>query len=148
MSMMDKITEQLRDAMKSGDDTRAATLKMLKSDIMYEKAKTGEEPGDEKVMEIIARAAKRRKESIAEYTKGGRPELAASEEAELTIIEEYLPKQLSDSEIEEELKALLASMGSPTKKDFGRVMGQCMKEFKGRAEGDAVRRILTALLPD
>jgi hypothetical protein len=93
-------------------------------------------------MEVVGRAAKRRRESIREFQKGNRQDLADREIAELAIIEEYLPKQLAADEIEKHITDKLASLGEVTQKDFGRIMGEIMKELKGRADGGAVRSIL------
>jgi uncharacterized protein YqeY len=142
MSLLERIDADLRNAIKSGDSLRAGTLKMLKSDISYEKGKTGKDPEEGQIMEILSRAAKRRKESIKEFQKGNREDLAEKEAAELAVVEEYLPKQLSREEIEVHITEKLAGMGEITQKDFGRVMGEIMKELKGRADGVLVKSVL------
>ncbi|TFH43639.1 MAG: GatB/YqeY domain-containing protein [Chrysiogenales bacterium] len=142
MSILDKIDTDLKSAMKSGDSIRVETLKMLKSDFSYEKGKTGEDLTGDQIMEIISRAAKRRRESIKEFQKGNRQDLADKEASELAIVEEYLPKQLSAEEIEKHIAGKLAGLGDISQKDFGRVMGEIMKELKGTADGGIVRSIL------
>ncbi len=142
MSLLERIDADLKNAIKSGDSLRAGTLKMLKSDISYEKGKTGKDLEEEQITEILTRAAKRRKESIKEFQKGNREDLADKEAAELTIVEEYLPQQLSREEIEAHITEKLAGMGEITQKDFGRVMGEIMKELKGRADGALVKSVL------
>ena len=148
MSLLKEIEQTMQEAMKSGDKVKANTLKMLKTDIMYEKAKTGEDLSDEVTMEIIARAAKKRKEAIGEYEKAGRDELAAQEKAELAIIETYLPEMMSEEEVVKALEDLIATMGAVSKKDFGRVMGTLMKDLKGKADGGLVKKVVTAKLSD
>ena len=148
MSPLKEIEHTMQEAMKSGDKVKANTLKMLKTDIMYEKAKTGEDLSDEVTLEIIARAAKKRKEAIGEYNKAGRDELAAQEEAELAIIETYLPEMMSEEEVVKALDELIATMGAVSKKDFGRVMGTLMKDLKGKADGGLVKKVVTAKLSD
>ena len=143
MNLLEKIEADLRESMKKGDKERAETLKMLKSDLMYEKAKTGKDLTDEKMLEVTARAAKKRKESIEEFRKGNREDLAAKEAAELKIIEEFLPKQMSEAEIEKYITDKVAALGGVSKKDMGRVMGELMKELKGRADGSLVKSILS-----
>lgn len=142
MSLSQKIDEDMRNAMKSGDKDRSGTLKMLKSDITYEKAKTGEEPTDGQVLDVINRAAKRRKEAIKEYEAAGRTDLAAAEASELKIIEEYLPEQMSEEQISAALDKILAEAGEVSQKMFGRLMGIASKELKGKADGSVIKDIL------
>ncbi len=148
MEILEKIEADLKNAIKTGDIVTADTLRMIKSDLSYEKAKKGEDIEEEKVMEIIARAAKRRKESINEYKKGNRQDLADKEAAELKIVEKYLPEQMGEDEVEKVVDGVLASMGDVSKKDFGRVMGQLMKELKGKVDGSIVKSLLTRKLGD
>jgi hypothetical protein len=142
MSLSQKIDEDMRNAMKSGDKERAGTLKMLKSDITYEKAKTGEDPSDEQVLDVINRASKRRKEAIKEYEAAGRADLAATEAAELKIIEEYLPEQMTEEQISAALDKILAEAGEVNQKMFGKLMGIASKELKGKADGSVIKDIL------
>jgi hypothetical protein len=143
MELLKKIEADLKESMKSGDTLRSGTLKMLKTDITYEKVKGGDELTDEKILEVIARAAKRRKESITEFSKAGRNDLADQESAELIILETYLPQQMDETAIAAHIDKKLAGMPEATKNEFGAVMGQIMKDLKGKADGGAVRRILT-----
>ena len=148
MNLVETIDTHLKEAIKSGDSVKAGTLKMLKSDIAYEKAKKGDDLNDEKIIEVIARAAKRRKESIDEFTKANRQDLVDQEAAELAVIEEYLPEQLSRDEIAVLIDKRIAEMGDVTQKDFGRIMGPLMKDLKGKADGAVVKEILTEKLSD
>jgi len=143
MNLLEKIEVDLKNAMKTGDAIRAGTLKMLKSDIAYEKGKTGKELTEELVVEILNRSAKRRRDSIKEFQKGNRQDLVDKEKMELAIVEEYLPKQMNEEEIEKHISEKLASLGSVTQKDIGRVMGEIMKELKGKADGGVVKTILS-----
>ena len=142
MSLSQKIDEDMRNAMKTGDKVRSGTLKMLKSDITYEKARTGEEPDDEQVLDVIKRAAKKRKEAVKEYEAAGRADLAAVEAAELKIIEEYLPEQMTEEQISAALDKILAEAGEVNQKMFGRLMGIASKELKGKADGAIIKDIL------
>ena len=142
MSLAERINLDMKNAMKSGDKEKAGTLKMVKSDLTYEKARTGEELTEEQVLEVVAKAAKRRKESIREYDKGGRSDLSEVEARELAIIEVYLPEQMSEEEVGAEIEKILAGLGNPGPGDFGKVMGSVMKELKGKAEGNLVKEIL------
>lgn len=142
MNLLETIDRDLKDAIKGGNAIKAETLKLLKSDFAYERAKTGKDLAEDKLLELVARAAKRRKESIAEFKKGNREDLAAKESEELAIVESYLPAQMSPQEIESHIDSKLKALGDISKKDFGRVMGEIMKELKGKADGSAVRAIL------
>lgn len=148
MEILKKIEADLKNAIKSGDTLTADTLRMIKSDLSYEKAKKGEDLEEEKVMEIIARAAKRRKESISEYEKGNRQDLADKEAAELKVVEKYLPELMGEDEVEKAVESVLASMGDVSKKDFGRIMGQLMKDLKGKVDGSLVKSVLNRKLGD
>lgn len=146
MSILQQIEDNLKSAMRNKDEEQLRTLRMLKSDIMYEKAKSDEELTDETLITIISRAAKKRKEAIEEYQKAGRTDLQKKEEAELSIISTYLPQQMSEKEIEELIDNKLAESGQVTQKDFGKIMGPLMKEIKGKADGNIVKKILALKL--
>ncbi len=148
MNPLEKIEADFREAVKQKNSIRSETLKMLKTDLMYEKAKIGEDLNEEKMTEVLNRAAKKRKEASREYRKGNREDLAEKEEQELAIIEAYLPEQLSEEEIGSIIDRVIADMGEVTQKDFGRVMGSAMKELKGKADGALVKKILTGKLAD
>jgi len=142
MNLLEKIESDLKAAMKSGDSFKTETLRMVKSDLMYEKAKTSKDLTDEKMLEVVARAAKKRKEASEEFKKGKRNDLEKKELDELVIIETYLPQQMTQDEVEQYIAGRLAEYGSVTKKDFGQIMGAIMKELKGKADGGIVREIL------
>jgi uncharacterized protein len=143
MNLLEKIEQELKSAMKSGNSVRTETLKMLKSDISYEKGKTGKELTDELLLEVVTRSAKRRRESIKEFQKGGRQDLVDKETEELAVVEEFLPKQMTEEEIDAFITSKLAALGTVTQKEMGRVMGEIMKELKGKADGGAVKAILS-----
>jgi uncharacterized protein len=146
MNLLEKIEADLKNSMKAGDGVRAQTLKMLKSDLSYEMKKSDREITDEQMLEVVSRAAKRRRDSIKEFQKGGRQDLVDSETGELAIVEEYLPKQMSEEEIERHIADKLASLAEVSQKDMGRVMGEIMKELKGKADGGVVKAILSKKL--
>jgi uncharacterized protein YqeY len=146
MSLLEKIENDIKTALKSGDELTKNTLRMVKTDIMTEKAKTGKDLNDEQTLEVIGRAAKKRKEAMAEFEKAAREDLASKERSELAIIEQYLPKQLSEDEISKVIDERLAANPSVTQKEMGRFMGEIMKDLKGRADGTIVRKILTSRL--
>jgi uncharacterized protein len=146
MSILQTIDQDLKDALKNKNEERLSTLRMLKSDIMYEKTKGTEDLSDEKIIEVLMRSAKRRKEAVQEFTKAGRKDLADKEAAELVIIEHYLPRQMGESELAEAIDKKILEMGEVTKKDFGKVMSAIMKDLKGQVDGAMVKKLLTQKL--
>jgi hypothetical protein len=146
MSILETIEQEMRTALKEGNEVKKTTLRMVKADLLTEKAKTGKDLTDDQSLEVISRCAKKRKEAIEEFAKAGREDLAAREREELLVIEHYLPKQLSEVEITAAIDAKLAALGSVTQKEMGKVMGEIMKDLKGRADGNIVRKILSAKL--
>jgi len=148
MSLLKTIEQDMKEAMKSGDTLRADTLKMVKTDIMYEKAKTGEDLSEETVLEVVTRAAKKRRESMEEFRKGNREDLAEKEEKEHEIIQTYLPEMMSEEEVAAHVDKAIAAAGAVSKKDFGRIMGPLMKELKGKADGGIVKKLLSQKLGD
>jgi hypothetical protein len=143
MTLLETIENDMRAALREGDEVRKVTLRMVKADLMTEKAKTGKDLSPEVMQDVVARSAKKRKEAIEEFRKAGRIDLADKEAAELTVIEAYLPKQLTEDEVAAHIKTKIAAIGSVSQKDFGRVMGEIMKELKGKTDGSVVRAILT-----
>jgi len=146
MSLLDDINTAMKDAMKSGDKVTSGTLKMLKTDFTYEKTKTGLDLTDEQILEVIMRAAKKRKEAISEYEKAGRTELADVEKAELEVISKYLPEQMDEAAVAAIVDKIITGFGEVTKKDFGKVMGAAMKELKGKTDGNVVKKVLEGKL--
>jgi hypothetical protein len=146
MEALNKIESDLRDAIREKREVVMRTLRMLKSDIMYEKTKGSEDLTGEKIIEVIKRSAKRRKESIEEFTKAGRADLADRESEELVILEQYLPRQMGEDEVARIIDEKIAELGASSGKDFGKVMGALMKVFKGQADGNLVKEILTRKL--
>ena len=146
MSLLEKVDQDLRQAIKGKDESVIRTLRMLKSDIAYEKAKGTDELPEEKILEIITRAAKKRKESIEEFEKAGRNDLVLKEKEELAVIGTYLPEQVGEAEIINCVDRLITEMGISGKKDTGRLMGAVMKELKGRADGNAVKKVVSEKL--
>ncbi len=146
MSILTTIDSNLKEAIKSKNELLSSTLRMMKSDILYEKTKGTQELTDEKIIEVLTRSAKRRKEAIAEYEKAGRDDLARKEKQELEIIMQYLPQQMSADEIAAHVDAVIASLGTITNTDTGKVMGQVMKDLKGKADGQVVKQIVAQKL--
>jgi uncharacterized protein len=149
MSLKTQISEDLKASMKSGDTIKRDTLRMLDAMIKnteIEKMKKEEGLSDAEVQEVIARAVKQRKDSVAQFTAGGRAELAEKENQEIEILMAYLPEQMSEDKVREIVKVVIAETGAATKADIGRVMGQAMGKLKGQADGNVVKQIAEELL--
>lgn len=147
MNLKEKINNDLKEAMKSGEKLRLETIRSIRALILeFEKSGSGKEFTDEEGLRILTVAAKKRKEAIDQYKNANRIDLAEKEEAELKIIEEYLPKQLTQDEILVEVKKLAEEVGAKGKEDFAKVMPLAAKNLKGKADGKVIREILEKLL--
>lgn len=138
MTLQERIGAELKEAMKSRDQEKLDTLRLLKSAIIYavsEKSGPGAEPGDEEVMAVVRKEVKKRNDSIEGFRQAGREEMAQKEEREKAILETFLPAALSDQELEAIVKAAIAEAGATTKKDMGAVMKIAMENAGGRADG-------------
>ena len=148
MSLYDEISGAITAAMKARDKVRLDALRAVKKDFI--EAKTAPcangELADDAALKIIAKLVKQRKDTAVIYEENGRPELAANELAEAAIIEEYLPKQLSEEELAEALKAIIAQVGATSARDMGKVMGVATKALAGKAEGRAISAKVKELL--
>lgn len=147
MNLTEKINRDLKDAMRSGDKIRLETIRSIRALILeYEKSGAGKELNAEEEIRMLTTAAKKRKESIEQFRNGGRIELAEKEEAELKIIEEYLPKQLLLEEILSEVKRIASEVGAKSKEDFPKLMPVAAKALKGKADGKVVKEIVEKVL--
>lgn len=145
MNLQEKLTADLKDAMKSGETLKRDTLRLLDSAIKnseIEKQKREEGLSDEEILEVIARAVKQRNDSIKQFIDGGRPELAEKEQLELDILKTYLPEQMGEDEIRAVVKEIIASAGAADAFQMGKIMGQAMGKMKGKADGNVVKKIV------
>jgi uncharacterized protein YqeY len=145
MGLKEQISEEIKAAMKMPDKTRLETLRTLRAVLMEREIEkrgsgTGVTPDDE--MAVMMSAAKKRKESIEQFEKGGRPELAEQERKELAIIQEYLPKQLLTGDIETIVDQVMKEIGASGPGDFGKLMPAVMKQLKGKADGRVIQDIV------
>lgn len=147
MNLKEKINNDLKNAMKSGEKIRLQTIRSIRALILeFEKSGSGKQLTPDEEVSMLTTAAKKRKESIEQFRNAGREELAKQEEAELEIIMSYLPQQLSENEILAEIKRLAADLGVSTKEGFSKLMPAAMKELKGKADGKVVRSIVEKFL--
>lgn len=147
MSLKEKINNDLKESMKSGDKIRLAVVRSIRALILeFEKSGAGRDLTGEDELKMLTTAAKKRKDSIEQFRNAGREELALQEEAELKILMEYLPAQMSEDEIKNEILKLAALTGAKTKEDFPKLMPLVMKELKGKADGKIVKSIVENVL--
>ncbi|MCE2754557.1 MAG: GatB/YqeY domain-containing protein [Ignavibacteriae bacterium] len=147
MTFEQKINEDLKESMKSGDKLRLETLRSLRASIIeFSKSGTGKDMSEEDSQKILLNASKKRKDAIEMYKQAGRQDLLEKEESELAIIAAYLPEQLSESEVVDALKSIIQQAGAEGPKDMGKVMGLAMKELRGKADGTLVQQCLKQLL--
>ena len=150
MELKEQIGEDIKSAMKAKDKVRLQTVRSIKKVILEKEVAlrpSGQESlTPEQELELLAQQAKQRRDSIEQYRKGGREDLAQQEEQELAIIETYLPKQLNEQEINSILDEIIAEVGASSPQDMGKVMGVAMKQFKGRADGKKIQQLVKAKL--
>ncbi len=143
MSLKEKINNDLKEAMKSQDNVRVETLRSIRAEILkMDKSGMNREMTPEEEIQLLTKQSKMRKESIEVFEKAGRTDLADKEKAQLAIIEEYLPKQMSEEEAREVIDKIVSGFGEVTSKDFGKVMGAAMKELKGKIDGKIIQDIV------
>jgi len=148
MSLQQRVTDELKSSMMARQAVRTGTLRMLKAALGYAQIeKKTETLSDADVMAVIQREAKKRRDSIEEFEKAGRAEMAANEKAELEVLSEFLPKALSAEELESLVRAVIAEVGASSKKDMGLVMKAAQTKIDGRADGKTVSALVSRLLP-
>lgn len=140
------IQEDTKTALKAGDKVRVGTLRLLSASIKNREIELRRELTDEEVREAAVKEAKRRRESIEAFRSAGREELAAAEEAELEILEPFLPEQLSEAELDALIDEAIAATGATSLKEMGKVMGAVMAKAKGKADGTVVQERVKAKL--
>lgn len=150
--LTERLNEDLKQAMRAKDKVRLRTLRSLRAALRDKEIEIGAdvEEGleEDEELRVLQKQAKQRREAIEQYESAGRDDLLEKEEEELEIIEEYLPRQLTDDEIEDVVEEAIASTGSSSMADMGQVMGAVMGELRGRVDGNRVRGIVTRKLSD
>jgi uncharacterized protein YqeY len=147
MRLRDKISEDLISAMKSKEAERLSVLRMMKAAVKNREIELRRELEDDQVVQVLLTLVRQRKDSIEQFIKGSRLDLADKEAAEIKVIEKYLPAFVTDEEIGNVIEAVLAEIGSPSLKDMGRIMKACMARFSGRpVDGSKVSELVKAKL--
>lgn len=148
MTLEERLSNDLKDAMRSGDEARKLAIRAVKAAITQAKVAgaAARELTEQEVLGIIAKQVKQRRESIEEFTKGRRFDLVAQEQAEIEVLETYLPRQLSEDEIRERARAVIAELGVSDMKGLGPVMKRLSADLKGIADGGTINRVVRGLL--
>lgn len=149
MTLSERISEDMKTAMRSGDKLRLETLRTLRAHLIeLSKRGDGKSITADDELSVLMTAAKKRKEAIELYQQGGRHELAQQEEQELRIITSYLPQPVTQEEAAQIVARIISETGAQSAKDFGKVMPLAMKELKGRLDGKVVQELVKAKLQE
>jgi uncharacterized protein len=147
MTIVERISSELNQAMKERDALRVATLRLVKSALKNQEIEAGGPLDDEAAVRVLTRLTNQRKESVEQYEKGGRPDLAERERAELAILADYMPAGVDEAEIRTAIFEVVAKLGSPSPREMGTVMKEVMARFKGRpADGRLISQLVKQAL--
>ena len=147
MGLQEQLQADLKTAMKAKDDQSKRGIRAIKNALLLAKTDgSGEEMTEEKEIKLLQKLVKQRKESATIYEREGREDLAKPEREEIAVIERYLPAQLSETELEAELKPIIEQTGASSMKDMGKVMGLANKKLAGRADGRSISTVIKRLL--
>ena len=146
MSLKERITEDMKAAMRAGEKERLGTVRMILAAIKQREVDERVNLDDAQVLAVLDKMVKQRKESVAQFATGGRADLVAKEQAEIALLQQYMPAQLSAAEIESLISKAIASTGASSMKDMGKVMGALKSELAGRADMSAVSARIKQML--
>ncbi|MEO9483164.1 MAG: GatB/YqeY domain-containing protein [Ekhidna sp.] len=148
MSLKSTIESEIKQAMLNKEKDRLRALRAIKSQILLAETEKGSggKLSEDTEMKLLTKAAKQRKDSIEVFEQQGRDDLAATEKSELTVIESFLPKQLSEAEVEAEVKKVIEEIGAAGPQDMGKVMGTATKKLAGKADGKMISSLAKKLL--
>lgn len=146
-SILDRVNEDLKAAMKAKDKVRLRTLRSLRSALTNKEIEQREEGtetilSDQDELTVVRKQVKQRKDSVEQYQEAGRDDLVQKEEEEIDVLEEYLPVQMSDDELADHLDSIIEDVGATSMEDMGPVMGRAMNELRGRVDGNRVREMV------
>lgn len=146
--LKEKLQQDIKDALKSGDSKKRMVLGMVWAAIKNKEIEKKGELSDDDVVAVISSEIKKRKDSVEQFEKGGRPELAEGERKEIEMLMAYMPEQMSEDEIRAEVKKTIAETGAKDMKEMGKVIGSVMAKLKNKADGNIVSRIVKDSLAD
>lgn len=140
--LQERISDELKEAMRAKDKVRLRTLRALRTALREKEIEEGGDLTEEQELQIVQKQAKQRREAIEQYEKGNREDLVAKEQEELAVLQDYLPRQLTDEEVEEVVAEIIDDTGASSMADMGNVMGRAMSQLRGRADGRRVQQIV------
>ncbi len=146
MTLIDRLSEDLKESLKGRNSIKSSVIRLLKSNIKYREIEKKAPLSDEEVIEVIISGIKQRRDSIEQFSKGDRSDLVEKENAEIEILQAYLPQPLTDEELLKEVKAVIKEVGATSFNDMGKIMKAIMPRVKGRAEGTKVSSIIKELM--
>ena len=146
MTLHDRLSGDLKESLKGGNSIKSSVIRLLKSAVKYREIEKKAPLSDDEVVEVIMSGIKQRRDSIEQFSKGGRSDLVEKESAEIGILQSYLPQPLTDEELIDEVKTAMKEVGATSAKDMGKVMTALMPRVKGRAEGTKVSSIVKELM--
>lgn len=147
MSLLDRLNDDMKQAMKNKEKEKLTTIRMVKSALQNEGIKLQQQPlSEEAELTVLTRELKQRKDSLLEFEKAGREDLVDKIKGEIEVLEVYLPQQLSEEELTAVIKQAIADTGAASKADMGKVMGAVIPKVKGKADGSLVNKLVSQLL--
>ena len=146
MSLLSRLNDDMKTAMKAKDKESLQVIRMIKSSIQNEQIKKGTDLNEEEELTVLSREMKQRRDSLHEFEEAGRDDLAEKVKSEIVIVEKYMPEQLSEDDIRQLVQEAITQTGASSVKEFGKVMGVIMPKVKGKADGNQVNAIVKELL--
>lgn len=146
MGLKDKLLQDLKEALKLKNSLKVDTLRLVSSEIKNKEIDLHKELGDDEIIALLSTQIKKRKEAAALYEQGGRTDLKEKEENEMAILESYLPEQVDEEELRRRIREVIAETGAQSPKDMGKVMKVVAPEFRGRADGNQIKTLVTEML--
>ncbi len=146
MSLQERLSEDLKDAMRQKDETRRSTIRFIRAAVQNQEIDKREALSDDEIIGVLSRLVRQHQESIVEFKKADRHDLVGKEEAELRIIREYMPEQISEEDLAQLAREAISQTGASGPSDMGKVMGILMPQVRGRADGSQVSSVVRKLL--
>lgn len=146
MSLLSRLNDDMKTAMKAKDKESLQVIRMIKSSIQNEQIKEGNDLTEDEELTVLSREMKQRRDSLHEFEEAGRDDLAEKVKSEIVIVEKYMPEQLSEDDIRQLVQEAITQTGASSVKEFGKVMGAIMPKVKGKADGNQVNAIVKELL--
>ncbi len=146
MSLLERLNEDMKVAMKNKDKHKLSVIRMIKSSLQNEAIKLGRDLKEDEELTVLSREVKQRKDSLREFESAGRSDLVEKIQTELTYVEKYLPEQLSEDELKTIIQEAIQQVGATSKADMGKVMGVVMPKVKGKADGSLVNKLVVQAL--